>query len=469
MNRLSIRMKITLWYTCALIIVVLFTCFVILFASNQIFQKIIRDNLVETVENNVDEIEFFDSLSNLNRVNDVDVLIQYKNGYLEVDDDFLDQVNEIYSSLYSDDMTLLYGENPIYHETSDLAFCDSVIQKISVNGTLFYVFDRKLENIDLEGLWLRGVVSEEQGTGQMLDVARISLFLLPIMVLISIIGGYLIARRALAPIKNLSETASNIRKGGDLKKRIELGEGNDELHQLADNFNTMFARLEEAFEAERQFASDASHELRTPMSVIMAQCEFSLEDERSPEEYEKAMQVIWRQGKKMTRLIQGMLDFTRLETRADSYVMEPLNLTEMVESLCEDMALIGENGITLQFRTQKNVICKGNYDLLSRLLTNLISNAYRYGKENGHIFVELTQNGQEIKLSVSDDGIGISEEDQKKIFRRFYQADNSRTGAGTGLGLSMASEIARFHGGEIRVESQYGKGSTFTFLIFSFL
>lgn len=298
----------------------------------------------------------------------------------------------------------------------------------------------------------------------------------------AVVGGYLIAGKMLQPVRKLSQTATQIEKGGDLKKRIELGEGKDELHKLADSFNGMFGRLEEAFEAERQFASDASHELRTPMSVINAQCEFILEKERSAAEYERALRVIQRQSKKMTRLISEMLDFTRLEMRTDSYVREPVNMTELVRSVCEDMALLQENGITLSYEVQENVMLTGNRELLTRLLMNLISNAYRYGKENGHIFVRLCADAQDmpdrtapaskksvfasarmgITLSVADDGIGILPEEQEKIFRRFYQADNSRSGQGTGLGLAMAAEIAQFHGGKIEVESELGRGSTFS-------
>lgn len=465
MKRMSIRFKITLWYTGALIIVVLFTYFAIYLVGNQILQKTVRDNLIEAVEHNVDEIEYFANMNDLEETYDVDHFIQYKKGYLEIDDDFLDQVNEVYTSLYREDITLLYGENPISKETAKLSLKDSHVQEITVDGTLFYVFDRELTEEGLEGLWLRGVVSELQGKGQMLDITCVSMILLPILVLISAIGGYLIARRMLRPIQSLSETASQIGEGEDLKKRIDLGEGKDELHQLADSFNSMFQRLDESFEAERQFASDASHELRTPMSVITAQCEFSLEKQRSAAEYEKGMQIILRQSKKMTKLINDMLDFTRLETKSDSYVKEPIDLTELVSSICTDMALIRENMITLEYKVQENVTYVGNYGLLSRLLMNLISNAYRYGNENGHIFVELVKNERGVQLSVSDDGIGIAEEEKEKIFRRFYQSDNSRSGVGTGLGLSMASEIARFHGGELNVESQYGRGSTFTLIL----
>lgn len=461
MKNLSIRLKITLWFSAALIFVVSVTYIVVLSVSNQVIQKTIRDNLTETVENNVDEIEFYTDISDFDLKNDVDHFVRHENGYLEIDDDFLDEVNEVYTALYQADGILLYGENPIAKESAELSFSDSVIQKKEINDTLYYIFDRRLTENGLDGLWLRGVVSERQGAVQINDISKISLIILPTLVLLAVVGGYLIARKTLQPIKKMSEAASQISKGGDLKNRIDLGDGKDELHQLADSFNEMIGRLDKSFEAERQFTSDASHELRTPMSVIMAQCEYSLDEPRDAEEYREALEVIRRQGRKMSRLINDMLDFIRLEIRTNSYIKEEINLSELVSSVCEDMTLIKENGITLTYESKEGITVMGSCDLLSRLLTNLISNAYRYGKENGHTHVTLSHGENEITLSVADDGIGISEEDREKIFRRFYQADSSRSGAGTGLGLSMVSEIALFHSGTVEVESELGAGSTF--------
>lgn len=461
MKRFSIRTTITLWFSVALILVVSITYFMVLFVGDQVIQKTIRDNLIETVEHNVDEIEFYKSVDDAALQSSLDHYVKWDGGFLEVDDDFLDEINQVYTSLCRADGSLVYGENPIAKETASVSFRNSSVQQIKADGTTYYIFDRKLTQEGLEGLWLRGVVSEVQGSIQLNSIARTSLILLPFLVLVAIVGGYLITKRMLKPIQNLSDAAAQIGQGSDLKKRIDIGEGKDELHRLVEQFNQMFGRLDNAFQAERQFTSDASHELRTPMSVILAQCETSLEHEQSPQEYQDALNVIERQGKKMAKLINDMLDFTRLELKSDRYTTERLDLTKLVSSVCEDMALIRENNITLTYEAQENVTLLGNAQLFARLLTNLISNAYRYGKENGHIFVSLKAEQDKILLSVQDDGIGIAEDDLEKIFRRFYQADNSRTGTGTGLGLSMVQEIAKFHGGEVLVESELGIGSKF--------
>lgn len=461
MRRLSIRFKITFWFTMALILVMLLTYFITFSVSNRIIQKTIRDSLIETVEHNVDEIEFYQSIEDVDLGNDVDHFLEYTEGYLEVDDDFLDAVNDVYTALYHVDGVLLYGENPIAGEIDGMKFIDSQVQETAIGGTTYYIFDRKLTADGLDGLWLRGVVSEAQGATQMSAIMRLSLILMPALVIAASTGGYLIARHMLRPIQKISDTARQIGKENDLKKRITLGAGNDELHRLADSFNDMFEKLDRSFEADRQFTSDASHELRTPVSVIAAQCELALEKPRSPEEYEEALRVIQRQSRKMSRLINDMLDFTRLEYNADRYAKETIDFAELVASVCADMALIQEKGIALQWNAEDEIQFWGNRELLVRLLTNLIGNAYRYGKERGHIWVRLEKDDGGLQLTVRDDGIGIAGEEQQRIFRRFYQADPSRAGAGMGLGLSMAQEIARFHGGEITVESVPGEGSTF--------
>ena len=405
-------MKITLWFAGALVLMVALTYGVLLSVSHQVIQKTVRDGLIETVENNVDEIEFYETLDEMNLAGDVDQFMAWKDGYLEVDDDFLDQVNGIYTALYDSSQSLLYGENPIAMESLEIPLENAVIRKLKVEGVLYYIFDRELEGEGLDGLWLRGVVSEEQTRAEMSSITRLSLVLMPVLLILAVIGGYIIAGRMLWPVRKISETAEEICNGNDLKKRIDVGEGQDELHQLAAGFNGMFELLDQAFEMEKQFTSDASHELRTPVAVILAQCELMMGEEKSPEEYQHALSVIERQSRKMSKLIQDLLMYTRLELKTDKYKKEQVSLSEIAESVCEDMALIRKKGITLTRQVQEGITCSGNQMLLTRILVNLISNAYRYGKENGHILVKLEKNMYEIRIYVEDDGNGIAQEEQ---------------------------------------------------------
>lgn len=462
MKHLSIRLKITLWFSAILTLIVALTFVVIFSVSGSVMQKTMQDTLTETIAKNMDEIEFTRDTSNLDHEKSEDHYIPYGSGYLEVDDDYLAFVNGVYTSLYLENGVLLYGENPIAADTANHAFSDGKIQKISANGGVYYLYDKKLTQEGLDGLWLRGVVSEQQGAAQLSKSVRISLYLLPLLLVLAVFGGYFIAGRMLKPIRKIESAAENISKGQDLKKRITLSPGTDELHQLARTFNEMFERLDESFESEKQFTSDVSHELRTPLSVIMAQCEYSLEQTRTPEEYEKALQVIRRQSGKMSCLIEDMLQFVRLERKSDSFQTDKIDFSGLVASVCKDMALLQEKGIRLHQAVEEQIFVIGNEELLSRLLSALIDNAYRYGQENGSIEVVLKSDKNMAVLSVSDNGIGIAPEEQEKIFRRFYQVDSSRTGKGTGLGLSMVQEIARFHDGKISVKSEPGKGSIFT-------
>ncbi|MCC8028316.1 MAG: HAMP domain-containing protein [Lachnospiraceae bacterium] len=465
MKKLSIRVKITLWFSAILIVVVALTFLVILSVSNQIIQKTVQDNLIQTVENNVDEIEYYSSVDFADMAEDPDFYLRYGDGYIQIDDDFLDKVNQIYTSLYQSDGTLVYGMNPISIEAGNIAFTDSQVQEITVDGTLYYIFDRKLELEGLEELWLRGIVSETQGATELTAISRTSLVVLPGLLILAIIGGYLIARRMLRPIRQIADTASEIRQGDDLHKRIQLDEGNDELHQLAEQFNEMFTRLDESFQTQQQFISDASHELRTPVSVISAQCELTLGAKQDPAEYREALDVIRRQGQKMSRLINSMLEFTRLELQPQRYAREDLDLTGLAEDVCADLALIREKDITLTCEAEPDIRIYGNRELLTRLISNLVGNAYRYGTPGGHTVVRLRKDENSLLLTIQDDGIGISPEDLPHIFRRFYQADASRTGEGNGLGLAMVKEIAEFHGGTVSAESEPGRGSIF-FIIF---
>ncbi|MDD5986466.1 MAG: HAMP domain-containing sensor histidine kinase [Eubacteriales bacterium] len=462
MKHLSVRTKIMLWYAAILAVMVVLSYIVVFSVSSSVMHRTTRDELRYTVADNLDEVEFFPSMAHVKQDNDADQYIAYRKGFLEVDDDYLDQVNGITTALYRSDNTLLYGSNPIAKQTASLPFASSRVQKVSAAGTVYYVYDRQLTQDGLDGLWLRGIVPEKHGTSQLSRIVQWSLFLLPLLFLLALLGGYFFSGRILRPLRDMEEAAARISRGQDLTKRITLPPGTDELHRLADTFNAMFARLEKAFASERQFTSDVSHELRTPMAVITAQCEYMLEAPRTAEEYEAALHTILRQSSRMNTLIEDMLRLVRLEQKPGQFPMENLDLSALTTSVCEDMTLLQEQNITLTYHIEDAIHVTGSRPLLTRLLSNLIANAYRYGTANGWIHVTLASEGEDAALAVSDNGIGITPDEQEKIFHRFYRVNPARTGSGMGLGLSMVQEITRLHSGTLTVKSAPGRGSTFT-------
>ena len=444
-----------------LIFLVTLSYVLVISVSNSVLLKNLRNDLIMTVEDNVDEVEYYDSLQGVIDDNDNDYYFAYEDGYVEIDDDFIGVMNGIYSVIYDESGVQIYGTDPTNKKTDGEAFSDKGLKTVYVGGKRYYIYDRRLANRGVENMWIRGIVSHEKADEPISDVARRSMIALIVLVILGVGGGYIIAMKSLKPIKDIEEVARDISQSGDLKKRIKLGKGNDELHSLADTFDTMFDRLENSFESEKQFTNDVSHELRTPMAVIMAQCDYALSEEMTQEEYKESIELIRRQGGKMSKMITEMLEFSRIERRSEKYPVEELDFSELVENLCDDLALLKTKNIKLECEIETGIRVKGNHMLLTRLVNNLVSNAYRYGVENGKITVTLLSNSKNAMLSVKDDGIGIAKDEQEKIFRRFYQSDPSHSSGGTGLGLSMVKEIALFHNGSVCVKSEPGQGSEF--------
>ena len=289
---------------------------------------------------------------------------------------------------------------------------------------------------------------------------------LPLLVILAALGGWFMAGRALAPIRRIDASARDISGGEDLSRRVDIGPGKDEIHRLADTFNGMLDRLEQSFQAERQFTSDASHELRTPTAVILAECDLAQKTAADPADFRRSLDVIQRQGRKMSALIGTLLAYTRREQGTERLDLTDVDITDLTAAVCQEQSMVNAHrGIELVMDLQPEVACQADINLLTSLIQNLVSNAFKYGREGGHVWVTLTAEKGRLRLSVKDDGIGIPEESQPLVWNRFYQVDAARTNAdgSLGLGLSMARQIARLHGGAITLESQPGQGSEFVF------
>ena len=466
MRNRSIRFKLILGFSIMLLITAMLTFLAVRFASSLVLKGTIRNYLMGMVEENIDKIVYI-SAEDKPEVAGNNVYIKYNDGFLEIDDDFLDKINDVYAALYKKDGTMIYGENPLEKHLVDAKFTSTRVWNLEVYGDVYDIYDRQLgiEIPDGSELWIRGIVSRTNSVDQLNEISRISLLVIPILLLILMFLAYILTDRLLSPLSKIEKTAEQISEGYDLKRRIEVGKNNDEVGHLAVMFNGMLDRLERAFNSERQFTSDASHELRTPTAVIMTQAEYILEKERTVEEYIDAMEVISKQSHRMNSLLGDMLDYTRMDQKSDRYEMEKLDFSRLVTEISDQMTLLGEKNIQLTVDVEPWLKINGNEVLLTRMIQNLISNAYRYGVQDGSIVVKLKRVGEEVALSIIDDGIGIKEEDQEKIFDRFYQTDASRSIQGTGLGLSMVKKIVELHQGRIEVESEESKGSLFRVLM----
>lgn len=472
MKKRTIQIRTTLLYALLLLVMVALTVALFRTVSVTVLQKTIRSYLVSATNENADKIVRVATRQEADEIDPGSILIAHDNGYLAIDDDFMDIINDVTCSLYTQEGEMLYGENPLARQMEGTAFESSYIYQLVDNGITYYVYDRKLLIDEAEDLWIRGLVPLTESVRQISDITRVLLLVLPFFFLLALTAGFLLTGRMLRPIRTMEKTALEITQGSDLSRRIDVGAGEGELHRLADTFNGMLDQLEDSFAAEQRFTSDASHELRTPMSVIMAQVELTLSKDRTEAEYRDALRVIRRQGGRMNALINDMLDYTRMEQRRENYPLTAIDLSHLTRNIADDMALLRDQDITLTTEIEEGITVKGNQVLLTRLLQNLISNAYRYGRPNGAIRVRLKRlpHTEEtagkgvvrVALSVTDNGAGIREEELNKIFDRFYRSDEARATKGNGLGLSMVKKIAELHEADISVESKEGAGSTFT-------
>ena len=311
-----------------------------------------------------------------------------------------------------------------------------------------------------DGIWVRGVIAEPNTAEILQDLFQLAIWLLPLSILVSALGAYLLSKKALQPINKLIQTAEKIEEGRDLSCCGELPQGTDEIGRLGHAFSNMLERLERSFEIEKQFTSDASHELRTPITVILTQCDEMLHTDGVGERYQEGVSVIQRQARRMNHMVNQLLQMTRLEQRTQQICMETANMSSLVEVLCEEQLL--ERGIMITTDIQSDIEAECDVTLMSRLLQNLLSNAIRYGRENGHVWVTLRENEGQVVLSVRDDGIGIPMDKLDQIWNRFYQGDSSRSKQGAGLGLAMVKQIAELHHGTVSADSIENAGSSFT-------
>ena len=395
--------------------------------------------------------------------------IELEDGEFEIDSDFYSLDNNVYLALYDTGGDFLYGKVPPGLEQAP-QFEDGKIQTVKSGTEQWYVYDVQYEMENGQEFYIRGVVSVTETQKEFLIAVRFAVILLPLTVILTVLIGYRLIRRTLLPVRQMTETVHEIQKDGDLSRRIGVSQDTwkDEFYQLAGTFDGMLESLEQAFLRERQFTSDVSHELRTPVSVILAQCEASLNRTDLSEEQRKEILLIRKKAGEMSQMISQLLLLSRADQGRQQLNKEEINISELTEIIVEEHKMLAQRRkIEVHTKIEPNITGYLDESFYIRMLDNLISNAVSYGKEGGNIKVTLHQIPSGVRGTVEDDGIGISRDDQVHIWERFYRVDASRTGkedgSHSGLGLSMAKWIAQAHGGNVRVESELGKGSCFTF------
>jgi heavy metal sensor kinase len=288
---------------------------------------------------------------------------------------------------------------------------------------------------------------------------------IPLLLCAAAAGGYWLSSRALAPVEQITNFADNI-SPHDLAARVEMPRTRDELYRLAETLNALLQRIESAFRRITQFTADASHELRTPVSLIRTQAEIALRRNRSEEEYRAALTEIMDEAKHVSALIEDLMLLARADTDSHTLRFNQLDMTELVRQVARQGHTLAEVR-QLQWSLQVPdgpLWLRGDREALRRLLLILIDNAVKYTPGHGSVSVTLRNSDGMAHIDVEDTGIGIPHSEQPHIFERFYRADTarSRDSGGTGLGLAIAQWIAKAHHGNITVQSSEGRGSCFS-------
>ena len=290
-----------------------------------------------------------------------------------------------------------------------------------------------------------------------------------IIILLSSVCTYFLTKKTLTPLQKLTSEVSQI-QAQNLSTQLAVPNSKDEIAQLTSSFNEMLARLDNAFSTQKQFSANAAHELRTPLAVLQTNLEV-FEKKQEPEmvEYQQLFTMIKEQTARLSQLVGTLLDMTNLKSvpRTDH-----VSLEELVDEVFCDLDPVAEKaGISIHFddssSQDSHTDVTGSYVLLYRAVYNLVENAIKYNRPNGSVTVSVKEKNGQAMILVKDTGIGISPENQKKIFDPFFRVDKSRSRAmgGAGLGLALVDSIAREHGGSVKVLESNEKGSIIALML----
>lgn len=444
----SIKTRITIWYTTLMFVLIVVVLSLVGGLSYQLSIDSIEKNVVLQVTQVTERLS--------KRQPDVFEIFDSKEEFKNV-------------SIYEMNGKYIVGQ--YNYDVVNIPFEESIPRRESIDGKDYIVYDTRTQGPPGRhgGFWIRGVESVSSTTLLGRSAIVIMLILIPLILLLTALGGYYITKKAFNPVNNIVKTANDISAQKDISKRIEIAPDSkeDEIHHLSVTLNKMLDKIENLIKQEKQFTSDASHELRTPISVILAQGEYLLDIAKDEKERELA-QTIVDKSKQVSKLVSRLLLLARIDQNRQKFNKEKVDIGVIIDVAVDSMKkLAAQKDILLFSNVPEGTIVDADESLLLSAITNLISNGIKYGNESGHVSVSASKVGDKTEIIVADNGVGISEEHIDKIWTRFYRVDDVRNDeyGSSGLGLAMVKSIIELHGGEITVKSSLGRGTEFRIML----
>lgn len=451
-KNMSLKSRVNIYYAAVLIVIsgiLLVTTYI---SSELRIMSSARDTLAQTVQDGFDDIN-------------------EAAGVLQLDDRFDSFSKGIILLVYAEDGELLKGTVPekfpyqIPLESGTFKEADN--GKSGSDKNEWLVYDQYNIYDNGQGIYIRGIYTLNTQQSAFNIMLRMILIITSVLLVAGIIAGRSITRKWFRPFEEITASLGDINEGKDLSKRLPLGKNHDELYELTENINSMIERLDIAFRNEKEFTSDVAHELKTPVAVILSECEIALSGDKSQEEYVEALKVIQDRCRRSYGMIQQLLQLARTVNREESLEMEEIDLSMIISSAADEITPVAEEqGVKVYTNIKEDVTMTGDETLIMRMIMNLITNAVKYREKSRDSFVKISLYKEEgcSVLSVEDNGIGIPEKDIGRIFDKFFRVDRARTSSDEsyGLGLAMVRWIVEAHCGEITVSSNPGSGTCFT-------